>query len=69
MAPTMIDDAPITVLLCALGGEGGGVLADWLVEVAKAVLPRLFTWLVMVSPKFRLPPTLKISRLLNSSCL
>lgn len=25
---------PISILLCALGGEGGGVLADWLVEVA-----------------------------------
>jgi indolepyruvate ferredoxin oxidoreductase, beta subunit len=25
---------PITVLVCALGGEGGGVLAEWLVEVA-----------------------------------
>ncbi|MCW5657319.1 MAG: indolepyruvate oxidoreductase subunit beta family protein [Burkholderiaceae bacterium] len=25
---------PITLLVCALGGEGGGVLAQWLVEVA-----------------------------------
>jgi indolepyruvate ferredoxin oxidoreductase beta subunit len=25
---------PITLLLCALGGEGGGVLAEWLVDVA-----------------------------------
>lgn len=25
---------PISVLLCALGGEGGGVLADWLVAAA-----------------------------------
>jgi indolepyruvate ferredoxin oxidoreductase, beta subunit len=25
---------PITVLVCALGGEGGGVLAQWLVETA-----------------------------------
>ena len=25
---------PITVLICALGGEGGGVLAQWLVEAA-----------------------------------
>jgi len=25
---------PVSILLCALGGEGGGVLADWLVEVA-----------------------------------
>ena len=24
---------PISILLCALGGEGGGVLADWLVDV------------------------------------
>ena len=26
---------PISILLCALGGEGGSVLADWLVEVAR----------------------------------
>ncbi|MEO8123430.1 MAG: indolepyruvate oxidoreductase subunit beta family protein, partial [Burkholderiales bacterium] len=25
---------PITLLVCALGGEGGGVLAEWLVETA-----------------------------------
>ena len=25
----------ISILLCALGGEGGGVLADWLVDVAR----------------------------------
>jgi indolepyruvate ferredoxin oxidoreductase beta subunit len=27
---------PITILVCALGGEGGGVLAEWLVETAIA---------------------------------
>ncbi len=27
-------DRPIAILLCALGGEGGGVLAEWLVETA-----------------------------------
>ena len=26
--------APFTLLICALGGEGGGVLAEWLVETA-----------------------------------
>ncbi len=26
--------APITVLVCALGGEGGGVLSEWLYDVA-----------------------------------
>ena len=26
---------PISILLGALGGEGGGVLADWLVDVAR----------------------------------
>ena len=26
---------PISILLCALGGEGGGVLADWLIDVAR----------------------------------
>lgn len=28
--------APISILLCALGGEGGGVLAGWLVSAARA---------------------------------
>ena len=27
--------APISLLVCALGGEGGGVLAQWLVETAR----------------------------------
>ncbi|HEX2546256.1 MAG TPA: indolepyruvate oxidoreductase subunit beta family protein [Ramlibacter sp.] len=27
--------APISLLICALGGEGGGVLTEWLVEVAR----------------------------------
>ena len=26
---------PISLLICALGGEGGGVLTDWLVETAR----------------------------------
>lgn len=26
---------PITLLICALGGEGGGVLTDWLVQAAR----------------------------------
>ena len=25
---------PITILVCALGGEGGGVLAEWLYQAA-----------------------------------
>lgn len=29
-----LDTRPITLLLCALGGEGGGVLSQWLYEVA-----------------------------------
>ena len=27
-------NAPFTILIAALGGEGGGVLADWIVECA-----------------------------------
>ena len=27
---------PITVLIAALGGEGGGVMADWLIEAARS---------------------------------
>jgi indolepyruvate ferredoxin oxidoreductase, beta subunit len=30
----MLVDRPITILVCALGGEGGGVLAEWLVDAA-----------------------------------
>ena len=26
---------PITIAIVALGGEGGGVLADWIVDVAQ----------------------------------
>ena len=32
MAPM---DQPVTILISALGGEGGGVLADWLVDTAR----------------------------------
>lgn len=28
-------DRPVSLLLCALGGEGGGVLTDWLVDTAR----------------------------------
>ncbi|MEJ8850348.1 indolepyruvate oxidoreductase subunit beta family protein [Variovorax rhizosphaerae] len=27
--------SPITLLICALGGEGGGVLTEWLVDIAR----------------------------------
>ena len=29
-------DRPVTILIAALGGEGGGVLSDWLIEAATA---------------------------------
>ena len=35
MSPAM-NSQPVTILVCALGGEGGGVLADWLVATARA---------------------------------
>ncbi len=35
MKPTMDHTQPITLLVCALGGEGGGVLTEWLVETAR----------------------------------
>lgn len=31
----MTSNQPISLLLCALGGEGGGTLTDWLVETAR----------------------------------
>jgi indolepyruvate ferredoxin oxidoreductase beta subunit len=32
----MSTNRPITILIAALGGEGGGVLADWIVQAAQA---------------------------------
>src|SRR5438105_10428336 len=35
-----LPERPITILIAALGGEGGGVMADWLMEAAtKSDLP------------------------------
>ena len=31
-----LPERPITVLIAALGGEGGGVLADWILAAAGA---------------------------------
>jgi indolepyruvate ferredoxin oxidoreductase beta subunit len=31
---TALPDRPITILIAALGGEGGGVLADWIIDAA-----------------------------------
>ena len=28
-------DRPLTIVIAAMGGEGGGLLADWIVEGAK----------------------------------
>ena len=35
MTSTMNTTQPISMLLCALGGEGGGVLSDWLIHAAR----------------------------------
>ena len=32
---TRVIDRPLTLLICALGGEGGGVLTQWLVDAAR----------------------------------
>ena len=32
----MNQQKPITLLICALGGEGGGMLTEWLVDIARA---------------------------------
>lgn len=34
MSSTSCADRPVSVLICALGGEGGGVLSQWLFETA-----------------------------------
>ena len=36
MTTTIHQEKPITLLICALGGEGGGVLVEWLVRTATA---------------------------------
>jgi indolepyruvate ferredoxin oxidoreductase beta subunit len=36
MSTTALPERPITVLIAALGGEGGGVLSSWLVDAATA---------------------------------
>lgn len=33
--PASMKQAPITLLIAALGGEGGGVLTEWLVDIAR----------------------------------
>src|SRR5678816_4894991 len=35
MSHAMEQNRPITLLVCALGGEGGGVLTEWLVDTAR----------------------------------
>ncbi len=35
-AVTLAADRPITVAIVAMGGQGGGVLADWIVTMAEA---------------------------------
>ncbi|MEA2874879.1 MAG: hypothetical protein QOF14_75, partial [Hyphomicrobiales bacterium] len=32
----MTEARPVTLLIAALGGEGGGVLTDWIVSAAEA---------------------------------
>src|SRR5512143_3496886 len=34
--PMSLPERPITILIAALGGEGGGVMADWLIDAATA---------------------------------
>jgi len=36
MAGAPVSDRPLKLAVAALGGEGGGVLADWLIDVARA---------------------------------
>lgn len=35
MSRAMETNRPLTLLVCALGGEGGGVLTEWLVDIAR----------------------------------
>ena len=44
----MSTQQPITLLICALGGEGGGVLAEWLPAIARHAAGQGVT--IVVSP-------------------
>ena len=49
---------PISILLCALGGEGGGVLAEWLADSARrAGYPAQATSIPGVAQRFPVPLT------------
>ena len=37
MAQTKTSERPITLLIAALGGEGGGVLTNWIVGAAESL--------------------------------
>ena len=48
-----LPERPITILIAALGGEGGGVMADWLMEAATSSdLPAQATSIPGVFPRF-----------------
>ena len=38
-APAKVEQQPFSILIAALGGEGGGVLAEWLVQCALRSAP------------------------------
>jgi indolepyruvate ferredoxin oxidoreductase, beta subunit len=35
-APFETKTRPITIAIFAMGGEGGGVLAEWIIEIAES---------------------------------
>ena len=36
MTPRLATDRPIAIAILAMGGQGGGVLSDWIVALAEA---------------------------------
>ena len=50
--PPISLDKPLTIAILAMGGQGGGVLADWVVEVAEAAVlcPSFYRTEVIFNP-------------------
>jgi len=36
VSPALSSDKPISIAIVAMGGQGGGVLSDWIVTLAEA---------------------------------
>ena len=58
-----LPDAPVSILIAALGGEGGGLLTDWVVSAAEreGFIFKALLFLASPSARVRRPTLLKFS--------